>query len=61
VLQVNDANVRSSPGIQHAVVSDVHQGEIYKVLEKKADWVKIGYFFEGTEVGWIRQDLIFGE
>lgn len=58
VVQVKDANVRSSPGLQHVVVTQAHKGEIYRFMERQGDWVKIGYFVEGNEVGWIRQDLV---
>lgn len=61
VVSVVSANVRRSPGVQHAVVKQVHRGEIYKILEKKGCWVKIGYYLEREQVGWIRQDLIFGD
>lgn len=61
VVQAKNANVRSSPGIQHDVRAQVHKGEIYKILEKQGAWVKIGYFFDGIEVGWIRHDLVFGD
>jgi uncharacterized protein YgiM (DUF1202 family) len=61
VVLVDNANVRCSPGIRHGVTTQVHRGEIYKVLERKGEWIKVGYYFEGNEIGWIRQDLIFGD
>jgi uncharacterized protein YgiM (DUF1202 family) len=61
VIQANSANVRTSPGIRHDVRARVHKGQIYKVLDEEGNWVKIGYFFDGNEVGWIRHDLVFGD
>jgi uncharacterized protein YgiM (DUF1202 family) len=61
VVQASNANIRTSPGLQHHVKTQVHKGEIYKVLAKQGDWVKIGYFFDDIEIGWIRHDLVFGD
>ncbi|HAA04370.1 MAG TPA: peptide-binding protein [Syntrophobacteraceae bacterium] len=61
VVRSEGANVRSAPGTESEVKIKVHKGEIFKILDRKNDWVKIGYYLDGGEVGWIRKDLIFGE
>jgi len=55
------ANIRSAPGNESDIKTKAHKGEIYKILDRKNGWVKIGYYHDGGEVGWIRQDLVFGE
>jgi SH3-like domain-containing protein len=61
VIRTEGANIRSTPGTDSDVKAKAHKGEIYKILDKKDSWVKIGYYHDGVEVGWIRQDLVFGE
>ncbi|GLI35382.1 SH3 domain-containing protein [Desulforhabdus amnigena] len=61
VVLVKVANVRNSPGTAHKVVAKVHRGEIYKIVGKKGDWIKLGYYSGGEEIGWIRRDLLFGD
>lgn len=55
------ANVRQAPGTANEVLGQVEEGEIYKVMAQDANWVQIGYYHEGEAVGWIREDLVFGE
>jgi len=61
VIKVNKANVRSGPGTKSSVVAEVSEGEIYKILERSGEWVKIGYYEGSDPVGWIRRDLVFGD
>jgi uncharacterized protein YgiM (DUF1202 family) len=61
VIKVNKANVRSGPGAKNSVVAEVSEGEIYRILERKQNWVKIGYYQGSDPVGWIRRDLVFGD
>jgi len=60
VIQVETANVRRGPGLSKPLITQVKQGEIYKVFDQQGDWVKIGYYFENEEIGWIHEDLVWG-
>jgi uncharacterized protein YgiM (DUF1202 family) len=61
VIQVDHANIRKGPGLNYGVVLQADKGEIFKVFKKKGNWVQVGYYLENTVVGWIRQDLVWGE
>ena len=60
VILVEKANVRSQATTQSKVVAIAKMGEIYSILGKNGDWVKLGYYHGGSELGWIRNDLVFG-
>ncbi len=60
VVLVERANVRSEPSINSSVLGKVSQGEIYLVMSQSSDWAQIGYYFEKERLGWIREDLVFG-
>ena len=36
------------------------KGEIYKIFDEKGQWVKVGYYLENEVIGWIREDLVWG-
>jgi uncharacterized protein YgiM (DUF1202 family) len=61
VILVEKANLRSSAGKKYRVVKKAGRGEIYKMLARNGNWVRLGYFFEDEPVGWVRSDLIFGD
>jgi SH3-like domain-containing protein len=61
VVLVEDANIRNAPGTKNKVVKKARRGEIYTILEERSEWVKIGYYYDRAPVGWIRNDLVFGE
>lgn len=61
VVLADKANVRSSASVRSPVVLNVAMGEIYRVLKKKDNWVELGYYDSNTPIGWIRDDLVFGE
>lgn len=61
VVSVPTANVRSGPGLKNRVLMKVNKGDIFKVLAKRGNWVKLGYYYSGDTVGWIRHDLIWGD
>ncbi len=61
VVLADKANVRSSASVRSPVVLNVAMGEIYRVLKKKDNWVELGYYDSNTTIGWIRDDLVFGE
>lgn len=54
-------NIRKGPGLKYPVVKKAEDGEIYKIFEEKGNWVRIGFYFENEEVGWVRSDLVWGE
>lgn len=60
VILVEKANVRSQPSTSSKVMAIAELGEIYTILSKNGNWVKLGYYHGGSELGWIRDDLIFG-
>jgi SH3-like domain-containing protein len=61
VVLVEDANIRKGPSLRKPVVLQASQGEIFKIFGEKGDWVKVGYYLENEVVGWIRDDLVWGE
>jgi uncharacterized protein YgiM (DUF1202 family) len=61
VVVPEKVNVREGPGLGYSVVSQAECGEVYKIFKEKKGWVKIGYYVENQELGWIRKDLVWGE
>jgi SH3-like domain-containing protein len=61
VILVDNANIRKGPSLRKPVVTKASQGEIYKIFGEKGNWVKIGYYLEDEVVGWVRQDLVWGD
>lgn len=61
VILVDNANIRKGPSLRKPVVMKASQGEIYKIFGEKGHWVKIGYYLENEVVGWIREDLVWGD
>jgi SH3-like domain-containing protein len=61
VIRTEGANIRSAPSTDGDVRAKARKGEIFKILDRKDNWLKLGYYHDGVEVGWIRQDLVFGE
>jgi len=57
----DQVNIRQGPGLNYKVVDQVNHGSIYKFFEKKGQWVKIGFYLENKEIGWVRSDLVWGE
>jgi uncharacterized protein YgiM (DUF1202 family) len=60
VIQADTANVRKGPSRKNSAIAQATQGEIYKVLASRGDWVKIGYYYENEPAGWIHGDLVWG-
>ena len=61
VILVENANIRKGPSLKRPVVMQACKGEIYKVFAEKGKWVKVGYYLENEEIGWIREDLVWGD
>lgn len=61
VVLKENVNVRAEPDTRHGVVLQVQRGQVYKVAAEKGDWIKIAYYQDDQEIGWIRHDMVFGE
>jgi len=61
VVLVEDANIRKGPSLRKPVVMQASKGEIYKVFGEQGKWVKVGYYLENEVIGWVRQDLVWGD
>ncbi|MDD3581682.1 MAG: SH3 domain-containing protein [Desulfobacca sp.] len=61
VVSAGNPNIRKGPGLRNSVVMRANRGDIFKVLAQKGNWVKVGYYYSGDAIGWIRNDLIWGE
>jgi len=61
VIKPELVNIRKGPGLKYGVVGQAESGEVYKVFKKKNGWVKVGYYLENQQVGWVRHDLVWGE
>jgi N-acetylmuramoyl-L-alanine amidase len=61
VILVDNANIRKGPNPSTPIVMKASQGSIYKIFGEKGDWVKVGYYLENEKIGWIRDDLVWGE
>ena len=61
VILVDDANIRKGPSLKMPVVLRASQGDIYKIFGEKGNWVHVGYYIENEKIGWVRDDLVWGE
>jgi SH3-like domain-containing protein len=61
VVLAENANIRKGPSLKGPVVKQASEGEIYKLFAEKGRWVKVGYYPENEVIGWIRDDLVWGE
>jgi SH3-like domain-containing protein len=61
VILVENANIRKGPSLRRPVVMRASKGEIYKIFAEKGNWIKIGYYLENEVIGWVRQDLVWGD
>jgi SH3-like domain-containing protein len=61
VILVDEANIRKGPNLNTPIVMKASQGNIYKIFGERGDWIKIGYYLENEKIGWIRDDLVWGE
>jgi N-acetylmuramoyl-L-alanine amidase len=60
IVESETANIRKGPSQKDATVAKATQGEIYKVLAERHNWIKIGYYFEKGPLGWINKDTVWG-
>jgi uncharacterized protein YgiM (DUF1202 family) len=61
VVLKEKVNVRQGPGLRHRVVTTVDKGEVYKIFSRNGNWVKIGYYLEDEQIGWVRSDMVWGD
>jgi N-acetylmuramoyl-L-alanine amidase len=61
VILVEEANIRKGPSLSKPVVLQASKGEIYKIFDEKGQWVKVGYYLENEVIGWIREDMVWGD
>lgn len=61
VIMVDHANIRKGPNLNTPVVMEASRGNIFKIFGEKGDWVNVGYYQENEKIGWIRDDLVWGE
>ncbi len=58
---MDKTNIRKGPSLNQPVVTTASQGDIYKIFGEKGNWVKVGYYLDNEVVGWVRQDLVWGD
>ena len=58
VVKVGRGNIRTGPGTEHDLMFRANRGVVFKVLERKDDWVKVEH--ESKRVGWIARSLVWG-
>jgi uncharacterized protein YgiM (DUF1202 family) len=61
VVLPENGNIRKGPGLKYPVVAQVKNGEVYRIFQERSGWVKIGYYVEDQVLGWIRNDLVWGD
>jgi N-acetylmuramoyl-L-alanine amidase len=61
VILVDNANIRKGPSLNKPVIMKASQGNIYKIFGEKGDWVHVGYYLENEKIGWIHDDMVWGE
>jgi SH3-like domain-containing protein len=59
VVQVEEGNLRKGPGTQHELLEKVTYGEAFRVVKRKGRWLRIAN--KARVVGWIRDDLTWGD
>lgn len=55
-VTANDLNVRETGGLPSKIIGLVHQGETFRVIEKKDHWDKI--ILSNHHTGWISNDFV---
>jgi SH3-like domain-containing protein len=61
VITEDDVNIRKGPSLRKPVVMQADKGEIFKIFGEKGRWVKIGWYLDNEVIGWVRQDMVWGE
>jgi uncharacterized protein YgiM (DUF1202 family) len=61
VITADSVNIRKGPSLHEAVVKQADKGEIFKIFGEKGRWVKIGWYLDNEVIGWVRDDMVWGE
>lgn len=54
-VHTDHLNVRKGPGMEYELLTQVHENEIYPVLDETEEWVKIQL---ENDVGWVYKDYL---
>ncbi|MDC3412426.1 N-acetylmuramoyl-L-alanine amidase [Terrihalobacillus insolitus] len=55
IINVDNLNVRSGPGLSYEVIGQVNQDETYPILDQYEDWVQIE---TGDFTGWVTKEFL---
>lgn len=55
IVNVDNLNIRSGPGIEYSRIGQLQKGEAYHIIQQKSNWIEI-QFKSGK--GWIHSDYI---
>ena len=58
IVQADNLNVRTGPGTSYRVLAKLNQGEMYRVLDEKGDWVKLR--LNHGQTGWVAKQYVIG-
>jgi len=58
VVKVGQGNIRKGPGTEQELLFRANRGVVFKVLERKDDWLKVEH--QSKRVGWISRSLVWG-
>ncbi len=59
IVNKDKVNIRTGPGIKYRLAFRAEKDVIFRVIDRKDNWLKVKY---GDEyVGWIRNDLVWGD
>jgi SH3-like domain-containing protein len=61
VITEDNVNIRKGPSLKKPVVMQADKGEIFKIFGEKGRWVKIGWYLDNEVIGWVRQDMVWGD
>lgn len=59
IVTATHANLRKEPSTKSEVVGTAEHAEVYRVVERKEQWLKLSA--DDEERGWIRDDLVWGD
>ncbi|TFY97009.1 peptide-binding protein [Ramlibacter rhizophilus] len=58
IVKAPRANVRSGPGTKYRVLRQAQYGEVFRVVERTASWIRVRG--EDARTGWIARGLLWG-
>jgi uncharacterized protein YgiM (DUF1202 family) len=54
----NNVRVRAAPGLQAAVLRQVHYGQVVIEIQRQGEWVKVSLSQSKGMIGWIHGSLV---